>query len=137
MLYILLPIWLMTKVVVDSCNMESNVYTQTVHQSLSPNLPYPHTNLVSGSMFISIPPPKKRLNIQFEESYFFSHEQNLYVWKKIPKSFKPHFWICFQHFWSIYHTSLKSSMPYSEILTMTTAWYGQFGFCSLNCFAFF
>ena len=79
----------MTRVVTDSCNMESNVYTQTVHQSLSPNLPYSHTNLVSCSMFISVNYQIK-LNIQFKKSYFFFHMNKICTCKRKSQSLSNH-----------------------------------------------
>ena len=114
MLYILVSIWLMRRVVADSSNMESKCLYQTVHQSFSPNLPYSHTNLVSGSMFISVNYPKK-LNIPFKMSYFFTQTKFIHV----IKAFRT---------WSIYHNFLKSSVPYSDILMMTTAWPGKIWF---------
>lgn len=105
----------MARVVTDSCNMESHVYTQTVHQSFSPNLPYSHTNLVSGSMFISVNcgGGGKKLNIQFNKSYFFSHEKKPVHVKENPKPLKAHFRICFQHL------SEACIIPLSKVLYAT------------------
>lgn len=126
MLYTLVSLWLMTRVVADSSNMESNVYPQTEHQSFSPNLPYSHTNLVSGSMFISVNYHKK-LNILFQKSYFF-HTIKTFPWKSLANhSVEFAFSVYLRH---LSHLSQKFG-ALIETFNYAYAWPGNIG---LLCF---
>ena len=132
MLYILEPIWLMTRVVTDSCNMESNVYTQTLHQSLSPNLPYSHTNLVSCSMFISV---NYQIKLNLSSLIFFTWTKFVPV-KENPKAFQTTLELAFTIYLRLLSQFSQNFCALCWILN-DYSMSEKFGLCSLDCIVFY